>query len=254
MDTTRPSGIQKRHIAWIAIEIAMVYWALSLVTRFTGQFHFRVCFEGLTAGLLVWLCFWLWIAKPTIQYLLMSLIGIAGVVLTTQFVLSDSFSAWFETSIWYLPVVSIVAATLRIIGLRFDDIANSAGRQTFSIRSMLIGTAIIALSFPAIAGLAQFRSDNGARTMMWLIDALVWVVPTSLVCIGIIVAYLSNKTVYAICLLFSSPLIGIAICKVYRWNHYQSVVGVISTASILATVICWQIRRAGLGLVRSPKA
>ena len=134
-------------------------------------------------------------------------------------------------------------------GFKIDHSRTSYAQQTFSIRSMMAATAVVALLFPLTAKLARSRADGQLDTILWLTDALVLVMPVSMISVTLVWAVITNKLFHAGVLLLIAPISGILICQIWDWNHYQQIVFLTTTVAALTAIQTYVVRAIGFRLV-----
>jgi hypothetical protein len=240
-----------RDVCYFVGANAIVFGLLCLGAQRTGYFYLRVVSEGFAAAYLVLLTLWVWLGISDFpKRLLAAIVAVTIVLLACRFVLSDGFSSWIESAIWYVPVTSVLCGALRLAGYTIERRNTEHQSQTFSIRTMMLGTAIIALLFPLIGMLVRSRAGGQINSILWLMDALVLVAPVSMIGIGLAWAVFSNKPFHAGALMVAAPVFGVLICRIYGWDFYQSMVLLTTTVAALVTTLTWVARAMGYRLVK----
>ena len=216
------------------------------------SFELRMMAESFSATYLVLLTVFGWLAPFSVsKRVLPALAGIALVVITGRFVLVDQFAAWFESAIWYLPVTSIVCGGMYLANWRVDARTSPLPKQTFSIRALMIGTAVVAATFPTLNLMIQTRRSGNLQQMLWLSDALVMVVPVVLIAMGILWSMLTNKLLHLAIVILVSPVFGMLICRIYGWDDFSTMVRLTTTVAVLTTLLAWYMRDQKFQLTRA---
>jgi hypothetical protein len=122
-------------------------------------------------------------------------------------------------------------------------------QPTFTIRSMLVATAIIAFLFPLTRTLVGSRAGGHLDSILWMTDALVLVLPVSMISVSLVCAVLSNKLFHAGALLLAAPISGVLICQVWDWDDAQSTVLFTTTVAAMTAMLTGIVRAIGFRLV-----
>lgn len=223
-----------------------MYGLICFLFHRTGNFHLRLVCEGFAAAYLTMLATWAALSSTSIlTRLLVTLLGLALVLSLAQFSLGGRYSAWIEVALWYVPVALIAGIGLRSAGFRVQRSDAAIPKPTFSIRWMMIATAVVASAIPLVRVITETRSAGQLASLWWLFDSLVIVVPQVLIAVGVIWGVLSNKLFHVVGLLAAAPLAALAVCWIYRWGHYQSIVVPAIVAAILITLSACLFRATG---------
>ena len=150
---------------------------------------------------------------------------------------------------WYVPVTSVLAGGLRLAGLKIESLHTTKTQPTFTIRSMMVVTAVIAVLFPLTGALVQSRAGGHLDSILWITDALILVAPVSMTSIAITWAVLTNKVFHAGAFLLAAPISGVLICQVWNWDYYQSTVLLTTTAAGVTAILTSLVRAIGFRLV-----
>jgi hypothetical protein len=229
---------------------ALFFSVLSILAQQTGSFHLRVICEAFAACYLVLLTFWAWFSSRNVwQRIPVATAAVVFVVWACRFVLADGFSPWFEVAMWYVPVTSVLAGGLRLAGFRIDSHHTTKTQPTFTIRSMMVVTAIVAVLFPLTGALVRSRAGGHLDSILWITDALIFVAPASMISIAITWAVLTNKLFHAGAFLLAAPISGVLICQIWNWDYYQSTVLLTTTAAAVTAVLTSLVRTIGFRLV-----
>lgn len=227
----------------------ILYSVLCLAASRSNSFHLRVLAESVAAAYLVVLTIWGWFgAQQLLTRLLLVASAMTIVFWGSRTAIQGTFASWFEVVIWYVPVVSLFCGAMLLSGLRVQPSSQPDQRTTFSIRTMMLATALIAIMFPLIGAFIQSRTE-GRLPMQWLLDNLVLVVPLSVISVGLVIATLRRNVPLTVVLLIAAPLCGVGVCRIYGWNHYQTIVVQSTTIAMMTFVFSLIARYKGCRMV-----
>ena len=242
-------GTQWYYFACVNTLLFLLVGGGAIVTK---SFELRVLVESFAATYFVLLSAFAWLAPLAFsKRILGALTGIALVIFVCRFVLVDGFSSWFESAIWYLPVTSIVCGGVYLASWRIDERSEPLPTQTFSIRALLVGTAIVAVTFPALNWMIEARRSGDLQEMLWLSDALVIVVPVVLIATGILWWMLTNKLFHVGIVILASPVFGVLICRIYAWDDFNTMVRLTTTVAVITAVLAWYLRDQKIQITRT---
>ena len=227
----------------------VLFLLLCSIARVTGNFHLRLVVEGASEALIIFSVAWCWLNIQPLPW--RALIGLAVIATTlggTYWVLQSNFPSWFESVIWVLPLVSILMVVAKNLGGLSQHISKRSNSQ-FSLRAILALTTAIAVFLPLVNGLVRLRGSQAFGQWIWLADAMVLAVPLSLLCTTAILVTLLGRNVYSVLILVTSPAVGFAICRIYNWGFYQSMILPITTACAIALLLALAARNlTGIGI------
>jgi hypothetical protein len=245
-----PFGPIKNQMSFTLIS-ALLSGMICLVAFRWAFFYGRLLTESIATGWLLNLTLWGWFSSGSpLKRLLIVLAGHATVCLGCRLVLDGYFPAWFENAIWYAPVASASAIAIKTCGYQMERAENSKRASSFSIRAIMILTAIIAAAFPVLGAYTRHRG-NGHLPMEWLWDSLVLVVPVTVLCVGLFFTVLRNRLIDSIVLLVTAPIAGVLVCRLYQWNFYQTIVIHSMTLALTTLFFAMSKHRRGYRLNRS---
>jgi hypothetical protein len=230
---------------------ALLSGMICLIAFRYAYFYGRVLTESIATGWVLNFTLWGWFSSGSpLKRLFITLAGYATVCLGCRLVLDGYFPAWFENAIWYAPVASISAVALKTCGYQMERPEISKRANSFSIRAIMILTAVIAGVFPILGAYTRHRG-NGQLPMQWLWDSLVLVVPVTIICVGLFFTVLRNRLIDSIILLVAAPIAGVLVCRLYQWNFYQTIVIHSMTLALSTLFFAMSKHRRGYRLNRS---
>ena len=220
----------------------MLFLLLCAIAKETGNFHLRLLVEGAAEAFITFSVVWCWLSiQPLPWRVLMGLVAIVTTLCGAYWVLSTNFPSWFESVIWLLPLVSILTVVAQNLG-GFSEKISTRSKSQFSLRAILTLTTAIAVFLPLVNKLVRLRGNQAFGKWIWLADAMVLAVPLSLLCTTAIIVTLRGRNVYSALILVASPAVGYAICRIYNWGFYQSMIVPITTASATALLLALAAR------------
>ena len=167
---------------------------LAATARTTDSFYMRLVVESAAACGLILVTLFAWLQRSSLlEKLLTAVIGAIVLFASAGIALRDQFAAWFEVASMYMPAASIVSAILLLAGYRIVCGNGRQTRYTFSVRSILVATTLIAMAIVGVGTLTKLRAAGDLDSILWLADALILVVPATLLCFGASLAILSDR-------------------------------------------------------------
>lgn len=244
-----------RQTTYFLVTNALLFGAICVLAQRTGRFDLRILCEAFSASYLVFLTTWAWLsALNIVTRLLLTAAAMVLVVFGCKFALADGFASWFEVALWYVPVTSVLCGGIRLSGFKIEWNPGTKVDKTFSIRSIMVATTMVALLFAVAGTLTRSRAGGQLDSILWLTDALVIVVPVSIISAALVCIVLSNKLFHASALLLVAPLSGILICQIWNWDQYQATVLLTTTIAALTAALTFVLRAIGFQLVKRQEA
>ena len=240
---------RRRVLIFLSLSVAIPVISL-FAAYFIQDYYLKLYCEAVAATYLIGLTTVIWLLNIRLIYrLLAALFVLICVFGSFRFVFAESFAAWFEVALWYIPIASLFCAGLRLAGYRIAESHTQELNFTYSIRSLMLATTAVAVLIPLFAWLAASRAAGQFDSYLWLTDALVLVCPISLISIGIVSTVLSNRLFHTITLLPSAAILGLVIFQVYGRNDIWNGLQLLTITACLTCMLTCFVRIAGFQLV-----
>lgn len=214
----------------------VVLLSLCIAGIATANFHVRVVAEGVAAAIIVFSLSWIWVERKRIAHVLSPLVLLALSFLSMAWLLKTYFMSWFEWALWYAPCVILMCFVAEALSY-YAERRNLAAAQV-SMGSLLLLMSLSAVLLTVVAKLGSLRA-SGDLAWLWLVDALVFIVPVSLVGTGIFWSVRFRRPLFAIALVLAAPWLGFLICNIYGYTFFESIVAPISVSAVTILLLSY---------------